>query len=518
MNLLKAASTVSLLTLLSRITGLVREQMIAATFGVGATTDAFYVAFRIPNLLRRLFAEGAFAQAFVPLLAAARERDGDAALHALVDAVATVLLWALLATTVIGVVGAPLLVFAMAAGLERFDDAVVMTRIMFPYIACMSLVALAAGILNTWRHFAVPAATPVLLNLAMIAAAWWLAPAFAGWGLEPIHALAVGVMAGGVLQLLVQWPALRRIGVLPRFGLTPGRLRTAWQHPGLQRVLRLMAPAVLGVSVAQLSLLINTQIASHVGVGAVSWLTFADRLMEFPTALLGVALGVVLLPQLAAAQARDDQARYGELLDWGLRLVVLLALPSAAALLVFPHALVAVLYHYGQFTAHDVEQTVWALRGYGVGLLGLIAVKVLAPAYYARQDIRTPVKIAIVVLVATQAMNVVFVPWFGHAGLALSIGLGALVNAGWLYVGLRRGGHYRPLAGWAAFLARVVFATALLAAGLVWAAQALDWIALRAEPFERAGLLLAVLAGAAALYFAALAATGMRLGALLRRG
>ncbi len=197
---------------------------------------------------------------------------------------------------------------------------------------------------------------------------------------------------------------------------------------------------------------------------------------------------------------------------------MLLALPSAAALLVFPQALVAVLYHYGQFSAHDVEQTVWALRGYGVGLLGLIAVKVLAPAYYARQDIRTPVRIAIVVLVATQAMNVVFVPWFGHAGLALSIGLGALVNAAWLYVGLRRRGHYRPLAGWWAFLARVVVATALLTAALVWAAQAFDWIALRAEPFERAGLLLAVLAGAAALYFAALAATGLRLAALLRRG
>jgi len=221
---------------------------------------------------------------------------------------------------------------------------------------------------------------------------------------------------------------------------------------------------------------------------------------------------------MAAAQARNDQAQYSELLDWGLRLVVLLALPSAAALLVFPHALVAVLYHYGQFTAHDVEQTVWALRGYGVGLLGLIAVKVLAPAFYARQDIRTPVKIAIVVLVATQAMNVVFVPLFGHAGLALSIGLGALVNAGWLYVGLRRGGYYQPLAGWWVFLLRVTVATALLTAALVWAAQAFDWIGLRAAPLERAGLLLLVLAGTAALYFAALAATGMRLRALLRRG
>ncbi len=518
MNLLKAASTVSLLTLVSRVTGLVREQIIAASFGASAATDAFNVAFRIPNLLRRLFAEGAFSQAFVPILAAVRERDGDAATHALVDAVATMLLWALLATVVVGVVGAPVFVWLIGSGLVRFDDAVVMTRIMFPYIACMSLVALSAGILNTWKRFAVPAATPVLLNLSMIVAAWALAPRFAAWGLEPIHALAVGVMVGGVLQLAVQWPALARIGITPRFGLTPSRIRAAWQHPGVRRVLRQMAPALLGVSVAQLSLLINTQIASHVGVGAVSWLTYADRLMEFPTALLGVALGVVLLPQLSAAQARDDLDGYSDLLDWGLRLVLMLALPCVAALIVFPQALIAVLYHYGQFTPRDVEQTVWALRGYGVGLLGLIAVKVLAPGFYARQDIRTPVKIAVVVLIATQAMNLVFVPLFGHAGLALSIGLGALVNATWLFVGLRRRGLYRPKPGWRVFVLRVLAATALLTAVLVWAAQGIDWIGLRAQPWQRAGAMAAVLAGVAALYFATLAATGLRPREFIRRG
>jgi putative peptidoglycan lipid II flippase len=518
MNLLKAASTVSLLTLASRVTGLVREQMIAASFGASAATDAFNVAFRIPNLLRRLFAEGAFSQAFVPILAAVRTRDGDAATHALVDAVGTVLLWALLATVVVGIVGAPVLVWLMAAGLARFDDAVLMTRVMFPYIACMSLVALSAGILNTWKRFAVPAATPVLLNVAMIVAAWWLAPRFARWGFEPIHAMAVGVMVGGVLQLAVQWPALRRIGVTPTFGLTPARIAAAWHHPGVRHVLRQMAPALLGVSVAQLSLLINTQIASHVGVGAVSWLTYADRLMEFPTALLGVALGVVLLPQLSAAQAREDVAGYSDLLDWGLRLVLMLALPCAAALLVFPQALIAVLYHYGQFTPRDVEQTVWALRGYGVGLMGLVAVKVLAPGFYARQDIRTPVKIAVVVLVATQGMNAVFVPLFGHAGLALSIGVGALVNATWLLVGLRRRGLYRPQPGWRAFLLRVAAATALLTLALVWAAHGIDWLGLRAEPWRRAGAMAAVLSGVAALYFATLIASGLSLRQFIRRG
>jgi putative peptidoglycan lipid II flippase len=519
MNLLKAASTISLLTLASRVTGLVREQLIAATFGASAATDAFNVAFRIPNLLRRLFAEGAFSQAFVPILAASREQDGDEATHRLVDAVATVLAWALLVTCVAGVVAAPILVWLIASGLAGFDSAVAMTRFMFPYIGCMSMVALAAGILNTWKRFAVPAATPVLLNLAVIAGAWWGVPWFKAMGWPPIYALAVGVMAGGVLQLAIQVPALARVGLLPRIGLLPSSLAAAWRHPGVHRILRQMAPALLGVSVAQISLLINTQIASHVGTGAVSWLTYADRLMEFPTALLGVALGVVLLPQLSAAQARDDSADYSGLLDWGLRLVVLLTLPCAVALLVFPQALVAVLYHYGAFSARDVSQTVTALMGYGAGLMGLVAVKVLAPGFYARQDIRTPVKIAVVVLIATQAMNLVFVPWLGHAGLALSIGLGAIVNASWLLVRLRQRGLYRPAPGWGGFLARVGLACAVLGGLLAWAARGIDWLGLGAgQNLLRAGLVAAVLAGVALAYFAVLAASGLRPAQFMRRG
>ncbi|MDH4060236.1 MAG: murein biosynthesis integral membrane protein MurJ [Aquincola sp.] len=519
MNLFKAASTVSLLTLASRVTGLVREQLIAATFGASAATDAFNVAFRIPNLLRRLFAEGAFSQAFVPILAATRERDGDAATRSLIDAVATMLTWALLATCVVGVAAAPVIVWLIASGLERFDSAVAMTRVMFPYIGFMSLVALAAGILNTWKRFAVPAITPVLLNVSVIAAAWWGVPWFKAMGITPIYALAAGVMAGGVLQLAWQVPALLRIGALPRIGLTPARIGAAWRHPGVGRVLRQMAPALLGVSVAQISLLINTQIASHVSVGAVSWLTYADRLMEFPTALLGVALGVVLLPQLSAAQARDDGTAYSAMLDWGLRLVVLLALPCAVALIVFPQPLVAVLYHYGAFSAHDVQQTVTALMGYGIGLMGLVAIKVLAPGFYARQDIRTPVKIAVVVLIATQAMNLVLVPWFGHAGLALSIGLGALVNATWLLAGLRKRGAYTPLAGWAGFLVRVVAASAALGALLAWAARQFDWIGLGStHGVTRAGLLAAVLVIVALVYFGLLVAAGLRPAQFMRRG
>ncbi len=516
-NLLKAASTVSLLTLLSRITGLVREQLIAAAFGASAATDAFNVAFRIPNLFRRLFAEGAFSQAFVPLLAATRARDGDEATHDLIGAVATVLAWVLLLTCVVGVAAAPVLVWLMGAGLERFDTAVVMARWMFPYIGFMSMVALAAGILNTWRRFAVPAVTPVLLNLCVIAAAWWGAPRLAAAGYEPILALAGGVMAGGLLQLAVQLPALAAVGCLPRIGLVPAAIGRAWRHPGVRQVLRQMGPAVFGVSVAQISLLINTQIATHVAVGAVSWLTYADRLMEFPTALLGVALGVVLLPQLSAARGRDDMAAYSGMLDWGLRLVVLLALPCALALLVFPQGLVSVLYHYGAFGADDVAMTVLALRGYGVGLLGLVGIKVLAPAFYARQDMRTPVKIAVGVLLATQAMNLLLVPWLGHAGLALSIGLGALVNAGFLLHRLLRLGVLQPQPGWGVFALRVAAANLALGAALAWAARGIDWIGLQAQWGVRAGAVALVLGGVALLYFGVLALCGLRPRDLVRR-
>jgi len=517
-NLLKAASTVSLLTLVSRVTGLVRDQLIAAQFGAGALTDAFNVAFRLPNLLRRMFAEGAFSQAFVPLLAGTREREGDEATQRLIDAVATILLWALVVTCVVGVVAAPVLVWLLAQGLEAFDLAVLMARWMFPYIGCMSLVALAAGILNTWKRFAVPALTPVLLNLSLIAAAWLGVPLFRSLGIEPILALAAGVMLGGVLQLLLQWPALAHIGKLPRVGLAPAAIGRAWAHPGLRRILQLMAPALLGVSVAQLSLLINTQIASHLGVGAVSWLFYADRLMEFPTALLGVALGSVLLPQLAAARGRDDGAGYSALLDWGLRLVLLLALPCAVALLVFAEPLIAVLFHYGAFTEHDVRQSAAALQGYGFGLLGLVAVKVLAPGFYAREDIRTPVRIAIGVLVTTQLLNLALVPWLGVAGLAWAIGLGGLCNAGFLLWGLHRRGALVPQPGWLRFGLQVAAGCVALALVLLWAANGIDWIALGAQWPRRLVWMALVLPGSALAYLGVLHLSGLQWRHLRRHG
>ena len=520
-SLLKAASTVSLLTLASRVTGLARDLIMASMFGANALTDAFNVAFRIPNLFRRLFAEGAFSQAFVPVLAAARTQHGEDATRQLISHVATVLAWALLVTCIAGVLGAPALVWLLASGLrqsgESFDAAVVMTRWMFPYIGFMSMVALSAGVLNTWRRFAVPAATPVLLNFCMIGAAWWGAPLLAARGIEPIYAMAGGVMAGGVLQLAVQVPALLRLGLLPRIGVSAGALRAAWADADVRRILRLMAPALLGVGVAQISLMVNTQIASYLAPGSVTWLFYADRLMEFPTSLLGVALGVVLTPQLSAARAAGDAAQYSAMLDWGLRIVVLLAVPCAVALLVFAQPLVATLFHYGALQDSDVRQISVALAGYGAGLIGLVAIKVLAPGYYASQDIRTPVKIAIVVLVVTQLFNVVLVPRMAHAGLALSIGLGALVNATWLLFGLLKRGSYKPRAGWLLFGLQVIAASLLMAVFLLWANAHFDWLALRAHSGQRVLLLAGVLAGAAVLYFALLRVSGLGLRATLRR-
>ena len=517
MNLLRAASTVSLLTLASRVTGLGRELMVAAMFGAGAWTDAFQVAFRIPNLLRRLFAEGAFSQAFVPLLAQSRAVDGDDATRRLVDAVATVLAWALLLTCVAGVLAAPALVWVMASGLAEFDGAVLMTRWMFPYIGCMSLVALSAGILNTWKHFAVPAVSPVLLNLCMIAAAWLGAPQFEARGIEPIFAMAGGVMVGGLLQMAVQVPALVRLGLMPRIGVTWSSVRAAWAEPGVRRVLTLMGPILLGVGVAQISLMINTQIASYLTPGSVTWLFYADRLMEFPTALLGVALGVVLTPQLTAAKAAGDSQKYSAMLDWGLRIVVLLAVPCAVALLTFSTPLVATLFHHGKLADSDVGQIAVALSGYGAGLLGLVAIKVLAPGYYASQDVRTPVKIAVVVLVLTQLLNVALVPVLAHAGLALSIGLGALINALWLLGGLLRRGSYKPQPGWGKFALQVIAASALLAVLLLWGSQHFDWVEMKGQTLRRAGLLGALMVAAGVLYFGALWAAGLRLRQMLRR-
>jgi putative peptidoglycan lipid II flippase len=394
-----------------------------------------------------------------------------------------------------------------------------MTRWMFPYIGFMSMVALASGVLNTWKHFAVPAFTPVLLNLSVIGAALGLVPQFRARGIEPILALAVGVMVGGLLQLAIQGPALARIGMLPRIGLTWARLRAAWHHPGVRRVLSKMAPALVGVSVAQISLMINSQIASHLGTGAVSTLVYADRLMELPTALLGVALGVVLTPQLSAARARGDAVGYSGLLDWGLRLVLLLALPCAVALLVFGQPMVAVLFHRGAFDDHAVAMTTLAVMGYGAGVIGLVGVKVAAPAYYAQQDMVTPMRVAIGALVLTQVLNAVLIvgAGMGVAALALSIGVAANANAAVLLWGLQRSGHYAPLPGWGGFALKVVAASAAMGGLMFVLARQLDWLALGRTEGLRAGAMALALALSAALYFGVLRLLGLRLRSFMRK-
>lgn len=506
MNLFRALATVSSLTLLSRITGLVREMLIARLFGASAETDAFNVAFRLPNLLRRMFAEGAFQQAFVPMLADVRARQDEARTGLFVGHVASALFWVLLAVSVLGVVAAPGLVWLVASGLARnpsaFDLATVMTRWMFPYILFMALVALAAGVLNTYKRFAVPAFTPVLLNVSFIACALWLAPRLE----QPIVALAFAVVIGGVLQLALQWSALLRTGIVPRFA----GARAAFRDPLVGQVARMMLPAVFAVSVAQISIIINTNIASHLTAGSVTWLAFADRLMEFPTALLGVALGTVLLPNLSAAFAEQRREDYSKLLDWGLRLTFLLALPAAVGLGLMAEAIVSVLFQGRQFTAFDVQQTAVAVIGYAVGLIGLIGVKILAPGFYAQKDIRTPVKIAVVVLIATQLANLVLVPWFAHAGLALSVSLGACANAVALFIGLKRRGVYRPQPQWTRFVLRLLVALAVLAVVLWLAQRPLDWRALQAMPWQRAGWLALIIGAGGAAYFAALGVLGFR--------
>ena len=519
MNLFKAAFSVSAFTLLSRVTGLVRDSIGAALFGTSAMMDAFQIAFRIPNLLRRFFAEGAFSQAFVPLLAGSRADQGDEATRTLIDATATVMAWVLVFVSALGIVAAPVLVWLLASGFDpaTTEASVLMTRVMFPYIGFMSMVALCSGVLNSWRRFAVPAFTPVLLNLSIIGAALALVPVFRSHGIEPVYALAVGVMVGGVLQLGFQLPALARVGVLPRVALSPRKLREAWRHPGVGQILGKMGPAVIGVSVAQLSLIINSQIASRLGEGAVSTLTFADRLMELPIALLGVALGVVLTPQLSAAQAKQDWDGYSSLLDWGLRMVLLLALPCAAALLVFAKPMVATLFHYGVFTDESVRVTSLAVMGYGVGLMGLVGVKVAAPGYYARLDMKTPMRIGIAVMVLTQLFNAALVPWLGVSALTLSIGLAATVNAGWLLRGLHRQSLWRPSAGWLGFALRVLLATTVMGGGLAYANWRLDWLALGQQPLLRAAALAAVIMAAIAVYFTVLALSGVKLREALRR-
>lgn len=509
-SIFRNAAVISAMTLLSRVTGLIRDILIARVFGVSGDTDAYYVAFRLPNLLRRLFAEGAFQQAFVPMLADVKSNRSAEETKSFIDKVASLLGFIVLCVSILGVIAAPILVFVIASGLAEepatFDTATRLTRYMFPYIFFMSLVALSSSVLNTWKHFAIPAAVPILLNLSLITATLFVAPLFD----QPIYALAVGVMAGGFLQLAVQIPQLAKLHLLPRF-VNPFK---AMKDPSVRRVLKLMVPALFAVGVAQISILINTNIASFLAEGSVTWLAYADRLMEFPTALLGVALGTVLLPSLSAAFAKGMTDRYNALLDWGLKLVVAFAVPAAIGLALLGEGLVSVLFQSSRFNVNDVYQTATAVTGYSIGLIGLIGIKILAPGFYAQKDIKTPVKVACAALIVTQIFNLVNVPLFSHAGLALSVGLGACFNACCLLIILRRRGVFTPLAGWKKLFLTVIVGSVLLTAYLLVIQHYCDWTQMAYPWAVKLGLVLGVVMGAAVLYIGTLAVCGYRLSAL----
>lgn len=510
MNLLKSLATVSSMTMVSRVLGFVRDAIIARFFGAGMATDAFFVAFKLPNLLRRIFAEGAFSQAFVPILAEYKNQQGIEASRTFVAYIAGLLTLVLAIVTLIGVVTAPFIIMITAPGFmqessDKFELATIMLRITFPYIFFISLASLVGAILNTWNRFSVPAFVPTLLNISMIAFTLFLTPYFN----PPVLALAVSVVVGGILQLLYQLPYLKKIGmlVLPRI---------SFKDSGVWRVLKQMGPAILGVSVGQISLIINTIFASFLISGSVSWMYYADRLMEFPAGVLGVALGTILLPSLAKSFAKGDHKQYSELLDWGLRLCFLLALPSTVALGVISKPLISTLFEYGQFTLNDTLMTQRALVAYSIGLLGLILIKVLAPAFYSRQDIKTPVKIAIITLILTQLMNLAFIGPLQHAGLSLSIGLAACFNAGLLFWQLRKKKFYQPQPGWYRFLLKVIIAVLLMSVALWFGAQLLpDWST--GSMLTRIGYLFLLVIVGICIYFGSLALMGFKIKHFIKR-
>lgn len=509
MNLLKSLAAVSSMTMLSRVLGFVRDTIVARTFGAGMATDAFFVAFKLPNLLRRIFAEGAFSQAFVPILAEYKAQQGEEATRTFLAYVSGLLTLVLAVVTVLGMLAAPLVIWITAPGFadtpEKFALTSSLLRVTFPYILLISLASLAGAVLNTWNRFSVPAFVPTLLNISMIIFALFLTPYFD----PPIMALAWATLVGGLAQFLYQLPHLKRIGmlVLPRLNL---------RDAGVWRVMKQMGPAILGVSVSQISLIINTIFASFLAAGSVSWMYYADRLMELPSGVLGVALGTILLPALSRTYAKADRQEYSRLLDWGLRLCFLLVLPCSAALALLSEPLTVSLFQYGRFDAHDALMTQRALVAYAVGLLGIILVKVLAPGFYAQQNIKTPVKIAIFTLAVTQVLNLILIGPLQHVGLALAIGLAACLNAGLLFWQLRRHNLFIPQAGWTGFLLRLLIAVAVMSAVLFGLMQLLpSWSeGLMWQRLLRLGGLVA--AGVLA-YFASLFLLGFRLRDFNRR-
>ena len=500
--MLKSTLTVGLNTLISRILGLARDIVIAGVFGATAGVDAFLVAFRLPNFLRRLFAEGAFSQAFIPVLSEYKERREFAEVRSLTASVFGVLGGVLLLVSLIGVLAAPVLVVIFAPGFigegDKFDLTVSLVRITFPYIFFVSLTAFAGAILNTYGRFGAPAFTPVLLNFSLIGCALFVAPYFS----QPVTALGVGVFIAGVVQLLFLLPFLAKLRLLvrPQFNRC---------HEGVRRILRLMLPALLGVSVAQINLLIDTLIASFLVTGSVTWLYYSDRMVEFPLGVFGIALGTVILPNLSQQHAQQAGETFSRTLDWALRLVVLIATPAALGLAVLAGPILTTLFHYGAFSERDVAMATLSLMAYALGLIGFIGVKVLIPGFSARQDLKTPVRVAVVAMLSNIVLNLLLVVPLAHAGLALATSLSAFLNAGLLLWYLRRDKIFEAQPGWLGLLVKIVLANAVMVALLWWMKGTQDlW--LQAGPIERGLRLGASVGGAVAVYFVCLGALGLR--------
>ncbi len=472
-GLLRSGLIVGAMTMLSRVLGLVRDVVFAHTIGAGQGADAFFIAFKIPNFLRRLFAEGAFAQAFVPVLSEYREKGSYEAVKGLIDRVCGCLGFTLLLLTLCVVVAAPAVTFVFAPGFwdnpEKFALTQEMLRITFPYLLLISLTGLAGSILNSYDRFAVPAFTPVLLNICLISAAVWVSPYFD----PPVVAIAWGVLVAGAVQLAFQLPFLWKIHLLP----VP---RADFSDPGVKKVLMLMAPAIFGVSVSQINLMLDTVLASFLPTGSVSWLYYSDRLVELPLGIFAIAIGTVILPSLSRQFVSDQAEQFNATMDWALRMILIIALPAAIALVILAQPILTVLFEYGATGASDTLMSSYSLKAYALGLLAFMLIKVLAPGYFSRQDTKTPVKIGIIAMGINMVFNLLLVIPFhylwqiGHVGLALATSLSAFVNAALLYGGLRKKQVYEPIAGWEVYLLRLVLANAVMALAIIVCLQWID--------------------------------------------
>ncbi|MBL1321421.1 MAG: murein biosynthesis integral membrane protein MurJ [Methylophaga sp.] len=506
-KLFKSTAIVSMMTFISRILGFVRDIVIARLFGAGLGADVFFVAFKIPNFLRRLFAEGAFSQAFIPVLAEYRNR-GDKDLKELIASTSGTLATILFIITVIGVLAAPVLIMLFAPGFIGDDYKITLAgnllKITFPYLFFISLTALAGAILNSFGKFAAPAFTPVFLNLSLIACAIWLSPHLA----EPVTALAWGVFIGGVVQLLFQIPFLIKIGQLPK-------PRWGWRESGVQKIIKLMLPAIFGVSVAQINLLLDTILASFLVTGSISWLYYSDRLVEFPLGIFGIALATVILPSLSKKHASKSKAEFSNTIDWALRWVFIIGTPAAIGLVWLAEPLLLSLFQYGEFSASDAHQASLSLMAYGLGLLPFIFIKVLAPGYFARQDTKTPVKIGIIALVTNMVLNIILMLQFAHVGLALATSISAALNAALLYIGLRKLGVYQPRTGWRKFIIQLLIPNVALIGILFWLTpETIKWI--DSGVWQRFIMLFGLIAAAMATYFILLSLVGIKVKSLLK--